>query len=308
MADDTLQSGADTIATDHVTTLNGAAITLSPTTPKVQRVKVAFGDDGISRDSSFLFPFPVITPDVTAAGTISATDIVAVAPSGTGAPVSGASTAGSFVTLALPGGDSAWVLLLSGTFGGGTVWFESSINSTTGLDGSWTTLSCRTLGTATTVVGEGSTIQGAFRGNASGMAWARARITGATTPSVAVVMRAADACGPIALNAPLPAGTSMIGSVRPIASPTGTITSVVSATASTSLLAANANRLGAVFYNDSTATLFLALSATASTTAYTVQLAAGSFYELPDLGTIYTGAVTGIWSAANGSVKVTELT
>ena len=58
MADDTVQNGTDTIATDHVTSLNGTAVTQSPTSPKVQRVKVAFGDDGTSRDASDGFPLP----------------------------------------------------------------------------------------------------------------------------------------------------------------------------------------------------------------------------------------------------------
>lgn len=62
MADDTTISagtGGDVIATDHVSTLNGAAVTPSATTPKVQRVKVAYGDDGTSRDVSTTFPLPV---------------------------------------------------------------------------------------------------------------------------------------------------------------------------------------------------------------------------------------------------------
>lgn len=60
MADDTPQAGTDVIATDHVTTLNGAAIVLGATTPKVIRVKAAFGDDGTARDVSAAFPLPVV--------------------------------------------------------------------------------------------------------------------------------------------------------------------------------------------------------------------------------------------------------
>lgn len=48
-------TGGDTIATDDLTTLNGGA----STGVKVQRVKVMFGDDGIARDASQAFPFPV---------------------------------------------------------------------------------------------------------------------------------------------------------------------------------------------------------------------------------------------------------
>lgn len=95
--------------------------------------------------------------------------------------------------------------------------------------------------------------------------------------------------------------------VRPVRSATGTITSVNAATSTTTLLAANTSRLKAIFYNDSTATLYLALASGASTTAYTVQLGAGAYFETPN-DVVYTGIITGIWSAAAGAVRCTELT
>lgn len=213
MADDTLQTGTDTISTDHVTTLNGVAVTQLPTSPKVQRVKVSFGDDGISRDVSPAFPLPVINPDDTAVGTISATDIVVAAHGGNGVLLTGTPTALSFIALPIPGGESAWAVQLTGTFGGGTVWFETSADATTSTNGNWTTLSMRTIGTNTTVIADSTTIAGLFRGNTSGMTYLRVRITGATTPSVAVVLRASNAPGPLALNAALPFGTNRIGEV-----------------------------------------------------------------------------------------------
>lgn len=97
-----------------------------------------------------------------------------------------------------------------------------------------------------------------------------------------------------------------------LASPsTGAITSVNDAAADTTILASNANRKGATFFNDSTAVLYLALaSVTASVTVYTVKIAAGGYYELPvNKGGVYTGVVKGIWDAdASGAVRVTELT
>lgn len=57
MADNSLQGGADTIATDEVTTLNGGA----STGVKVQRVKAGFGVDNEHRDVSAQFPLPVDT-------------------------------------------------------------------------------------------------------------------------------------------------------------------------------------------------------------------------------------------------------
>jgi len=58
MADNTLinaGSGGDTVASDELTTLNGAASTIV----KVQRMKVGFGSDNVLRDVDAQFPLPV---------------------------------------------------------------------------------------------------------------------------------------------------------------------------------------------------------------------------------------------------------
>lgn len=81
--------------------------------------------------------------------------------------------------------------------------------------------------------------------------------------------------------------------------------SVAGSASSVSLLASNANRLGATITNDSTATLYVRLGATASTSNYTVKLTQDAYYEVP-YG--YTGAIDGIWSAASGNARITELT
>ena len=88
----------------------------------------------------------------------------------------------------------------------------------------------------------------------------------------------------------------------------GNLSTVVSSASSVLILAANSLRAGAAVFNDSTQVLYLALSTTtASTTAYTVQIAAGGYYELPNQGAIYTGRINGIWASANGNARVTEL-
>jgi len=71
-------------------------------------------------------------------------------------------------------------------------------------------------------------------------------------------------------------------------------------------LALNTSRKGAYFFNDSTAVLYLAYAATASTTAYTVQIPANSFFEMPP-EPVFTGAISGIWASANGNARITEL-
>ena len=87
---------------------------------------------------------------------------------------------------------------------------------------------------------------------------------------------------------------------------TSSVTSVASSATSVTLLASNAARKGATVFNDSTAILYLKFGATASATSYTVQIAAGGYYEFPG-PTVYSGIVDGIWSAANGNARLTEL-
>jgi hypothetical protein len=86
-----------------------------------------------------------------------------------------------------------------------------------------------------------------------------------------------------------------------------TVTSVAGSATTVSLLASQTARAGASFYNESTAILYLKFGATASVTSYTVQVPPSGFYEIPSTRP-YTGAIDGIWSAANGNVRITELT
>jgi hypothetical protein len=95
---------------------------------------------------------------------------------------------------------------------------------------------------------------------------------------------------------------------KEIRSATGTNTSVADNAASVTILASNTARLGATVYNDSSATLYLLLGATAaSTTNYTCRVVSSGYYEVP-FG--YTGQLTGIWASdpGDGAARVTELT
>ena len=88
---------------------------------------------------------------------------------------------------------------------------------------------------------------------------------------------------------------------------TSAVTSVAAAAASVSLLAANPSRRGATFFNDSaSANLFVKLGTTASATSFTVMVPPSGYYEVPSPA--YTGAIDGIWSAAVGAARITELT
>lgn len=86
---------------------------------------------------------------------------------------------------------------------------------------------------------------------------------------------------------------------------------VAGSATSVTILATNASREGATVFNEqptdgSGETLYLLLeAAVASTTNYTVQMAPNTYYEVP-FG--YTGEIRGIWGAATGTARVTELT
>lgn len=86
---------------------------------------------------------------------------------------------------------------------------------------------------------------------------------------------------------------------------TATLSNVSSSASNVTLLAANAARKGATIFNDSSAILYVKFGTTASTSSYTVQMAAGGYFEVP-FG--YTGRIDGIWASANGNARVTELT
>lgn len=73
----------------------------------------------------------------------------------------------------------------------------------------------------------------------------------------------------------------------------------------TTVLASNANRIGATVFNESTATAYLKLGATASLTSYSLQLLPGAYYEVPFS---YTGVIDGITAGQTAQLRVTELT
>lgn len=88
---------------------------------------------------------------------------------------------------------------------------------------------------------------------------------------------------------------------------TSTRTVVVAAPPGTqTILAANANRLGATIENNSNGNLFLALGAAGTLTSFTVRMVPDAYYEVPFH---FTGIITGEWTAgAVGNAQVTELT
>ena len=80
--------------------------------------------------------------------------------------------------------------------------------------------------------------------------------------------------------------------------------SVNSGTVSGTILASNTNRNGLLLFNDSTAAFYFNFGTVASTSNYSLKMESGSYYEMNQ--PIYKGVITGLWSAVNGSLKVTE--
>lgn len=90
-------------------------------------------------------------------------------------------------------------------------------------------------------------------------------------------------------------------------SSSATLANVNDTASSTTLLASNAARRGATIFNDSTVSLYVKFGATASTTSFTVLMAAQAYYELPATPSVYTGVIDGIWASdASGAARVTE--
>lgn len=83
-----------------------------------------------------------------------------------------------------------------------------------------------------------------------------------------------------------------------------TLANVASSATNVTLFAASGSVKGRAVYNDSTAVLYLKFGATATSSSYTVQLAAGAYYEFPQ--PCYGGLVDGIWAAANGAARTTQ--
>jgi hypothetical protein len=85
---------------------------------------------------------------------------------------------------------------------------------------------------------------------------------------------------------------------------------VTAATSSTQLFAASASAdpratLQRIVKNDSSALLYVKFGTGASATSYTQDVVAGATYELPR--PVYPGVVEGIWVAANGAARCTEV-
>lgn len=90
-----------------------------------------------------------------------------------------------------------------------------------------------------------------------------------------------------------------------ISSNTSTLPTATVTTTSSVILAVNASRLGVTIYNEGPSTAYVALSGTASLTAYTIQIALGGYYELPFS---FRNNLSAITASSTAVLRVTELT
>jgi hypothetical protein len=303
--------------------------------------KLEYGAAGAATQVSTTAPLPVIQPDLTATGSITTQNLVPAGVATAGSAVSktglsGMATAAVQVTGTYTGALSAQVtvdgtnwITLGGTpfLNVNTGVFSATIASAAvgvfqldvaGFNQFRITGLAAMTGTATVSI---QLTNGAGMVALDASIPTGANVIGALTANQSVNASQINGVTPLMGN-----GVTGTGSLRvTLASDTttntnafltnqqtstvGTISSVAAAVASTTILASNVNRRGATVYNDSaSATLYLSLSATAaSVTVYTLQIPPGGFYELPNTR-LYTGQLTGIWSAAVGNARVTENT
>ena len=84
---------------------------------------------------------------------------------------------------------------------------------------------------------------------------------------------------------------------------TASLSNVTEATSSTQLAAAATGRRGFAVFNDTANVLILKYGTAASGTSFTIKVAVGGYWEMPD--PLYTGAVHGISAGTGGTWRVT---
>lgn len=86
---------------------------------------------------------------------------------------------------------------------------------------------------------------------------------------------------------------------------TATLNSPAAAATTAVLIAASQSRRGAMIFNEGSTALYLAFAATATVTAYTVQVAVNGVFVL-DPAANYAGPISGIWAGApTGNARTT---
>lgn len=93
-------------------------------------------------------------------------------------------------------------------------------------------------------------------------------------------------------------------SVSPRRCSSGVISSVPASVTAVTLASADSGRLFCAIYNESWATLYIGIGFTPTASSYTIQLKQDGYFEIPESAAGL--AISGIWSSAAGSAKVTR--
>jgi hypothetical protein len=127
----------------------------------------------------------------------------------------------------------------------------------------------------------------------------------------AQVIKLADGApdGVVTIGADGDGGSTTVGALRASADrcTQATASSVTVITSSTTLLASNAGRRGAMVSNVGSSTVYVRFGGTASTSTYSFQLGPGQTYEMP-ARPIFTGVINAVVSTGSGTVMATEFT
>jgi hypothetical protein len=83
-----------------------------------------------------------------------------------------------------------------------------------------------------------------------------------------------------------------------------TVSRVATSTAAATLFAATGAAANRLIFNEAAAVLYVKFGASASATDYTVQVAAGGYYEAPE--PTYSGIITGILASGTGQAQCTS--
>jgi hypothetical protein len=279
VADNTAQTGADTIATDDLATLNGAA----STGVKIQRVKPAFGVDGDARDVSQAFPLPV---NLAASGGSGSQTSGALTAAGASTLAGATSTTGSVVVDVGTAGNISFHLLATAFVG--TVVFEQSFDPA-GASGTWalvpvlpedsTSAPMNTLAISTAVAYVRQFTTGMF-----GPRLFRVRVSVFTSGSLAVLASAGP--GWVETQPALAPSTAVVGAVMPAGGTTFTGPTATTLTANTALTVAAADttgqRKGVVIANrHASGDVLVTFNATATTGNDLYTIPAGGTLEVP---------------------------
>lgn len=206
-------------------------------------------------------------------------------------------------TTAAGSGASAGLVTIQGNASGTAVPVSGTITANAGT-GSFTVAQA-------TAANLNATVTGTVASTQSGTWTVQPGNTANTTPWLATVNNGGNSAAVKAASTlAVAADPAMVVSLNPASaapkSTTAAVTQVASATSSTTLLASNANRLGAFIVNASTQILYIKFGTAAATTSFTTVVPiTNGLFEVP-FG--YTGIITGIWPTANGFAYCTECT